>query len=85
MRKNSSVISYSGMDKLKKYVYKILVETAEFMYNGKIEAIPLAAAKGLACKYCRFSDICGNGDGLIYRDIDAEKLKEAEEILGGKE
>lgn len=85
LRKNSSVISYSGMDKLKKYVYKILVETAEFMYNGKIEAIPLAAAKGLACKYCRFSDICGNGDGLIYRDIDAEKLKEAEEILGGKE
>ena len=55
------------------------------MYSGKIEAIPLAAAKGLACNYCRFSDICGNGDGLIFRDIDTEKLEEAKEILGGKE
>ncbi len=83
--KNSSVISYSGMKKLKNYVYRILVETAESMYSGKIEAIPLAAAKGLACNYCRFSDICGNGDGLIFRDIDTEKLEEAKEILGGKE
>jgi hypothetical protein len=34
------------------------------------------------CKYGDYADICGNRDGAVNRLPDAEKLAEAEDILG---
>ena len=78
----SSVISEAGMDKLKKYVYDSISEAAEALLNGDIGAVPLKNGKKLSCGYCSYANICGNGDGKISRSPDAEKLKEAAELLG---
>ncbi len=78
----SSVVSESGMEDLKSFVYDFLRESAEMMYNGEVDAIPLKSGKTIPCSYCRYSNICGNGDGKICCEPDAEKLKKAAKILG---
>lgn len=78
----SSVVSESGMKDLKAFVYDYLSESAEAMYNGDISAIPLKSGKITSCSYCRYANICGNGDGKICREPDMEKLKKAAKILG---
>ena len=78
----SSVISEDLMDDLKKFVYQHLIDMAESMYNGNIEAVPLLSKKKLPCKYCEFADICGNGDGTVFHESDENKLEEAKRLLG---
>ena len=36
----------------------------------------------MPCDYCKYANICGNGDGKKYHEADSEKLKEAAKILG---
>ncbi|MDE7104649.1 MAG: exodeoxyribonuclease V subunit gamma [Ruminococcus sp.] len=77
----SSVISEDLMDDLKKFVYQHLIDMAESMYNGNIEAVPLLSKKKLPCKYCEFADICGNGDGTVFHESDEKKLEETKRFL----
>ncbi len=79
---SSSVVSESGMNSLKEFVYDYLSEAAEAMHRGDVSAIPLKYGKGTACSYCSYANICGNGEGKICREADSEKLKKAAEILG---
>ncbi len=81
----SSVISGELMNDLKNFVYQHLIDAAESMYSGSIEAVPLLNRKKLYCKYCEFVDICGNGDGTVFRESDADKIKESERLLGKSE
>ncbi len=79
---HSSVIPAANMGRLRENVYSSLTEAAESMLSGKIEAVPLKNGKKVPCKYCDYADICGNRDGAVNRLPDAEKLAEAEDILG---
>ena len=79
---HSSVIPAANMGRLRENVYSSLTEAAESMLSGKIEAVPLKNAKKVPYKYCDYADICGNRDGAVNRLPDAEKLAEAEDILG---
>ena len=78
----SSVMPAANMSRLRKNVYSSLVNAAESMLSGSIEAVPLKNGKKLPCTYCDYSDICGNPDGAVSRQPDAEKLAEAADILG---
>lgn len=78
----SSVVSEKGMDKLRDYVYEHLTDAAESLLNGDISAIPLKTGNRVSCSYCNYADICGNGDGKLNRQPDAEKMTEAAKILG---
>ena len=81
----STVISEIGMNNLRGYIYDYIRETAENMHNGDINAVPLRLNKKLSCGYCGYSNICGNGEGKIYREPDDEKVKKAAELLGKEE
>ena len=78
----SSVMPAANMSRLRENVYSSLVNAAESMLSGSIEAVPLKNGKKLPCTYCDYSDICGNPDGAVSRQPDAEKLAEAADILG---
>ena len=80
----SSVIPAENTDALREQVYGSLRETAESMLAGDIGAVPLVIGKKLPCTYCVYSNICGNPDGAIYRELDSEKLSAAAEVLGKK-
>lgn len=80
--KSSSVIAEGSMERLREFVYNNLADTADSIYNGNMEAVPLLQGNSLPCAYCRYGNICGNGKGVICREVDAEKIQEAAEILG---
>ncbi|MBP3379655.1 MAG: exodeoxyribonuclease V subunit gamma [Ruminococcus sp.] len=82
--KNSSVIAENSMDGLRNFVYGSLADTAESIYSGNMEAVPLIQGNSLPCEYCRYGNICGNEKGNICRDVDADKIKEAAALLGKK-
>lgn len=79
---NSSVISAQNMNSLKEFVYKSVVDMAESIYDGNIDALPLVNGSDMPCTFCDFSDICGNGDGSVCRGSDLKKQAEADRILG---
>lgn len=78
----SSIVSASGMSRLKDYVYGCLSEAAESMLSGNIEAVPMKMGNKIPCTYCGYANICGNGSGKICREPSADKLQEAASILG---
>ncbi len=80
--KKSSVIAEGSMDRLRDFVYNSLADTAESIYNGNMEAVPLLLGKSLPCEYCRYGNICGNAKGRIYREADPESIRKAAELLG---
>lgn len=84
-RYTQSVIPENMMDELKEFVYRHLTDMAESLYNGNIEAVPLLNNGKLHCKYCEYADICGNGNGAVFRESDEEKTAEAERILAKPE
>lgn len=80
--KNSSVIAEGSMDGLRDFVYGSLADTAESIYHGNMEAVPLLQGKSLPCEYCRYGNICGNEKGRINREAAPEKVRKAAELLG---
>lgn len=78
----SSVVSETGMNRLRDHVYGWLKEAAESMLAGSIEAVPLRSGGKVPCSYCKYANICGNGSGKVCREPSSEKLKEAASILG---
>lgn len=84
---NSSVISGEDMEVLKEFVYDSVIEMAESIYSGNIDANPFMNENGgkdskLPCNYCDFSDMCGNSDGSVCHGSDIEKQKKVDRILG---
>ena len=80
--KRSSVIPLENIHLLRDNVYASLIDAAKNMLSGNIEAIPMVIDKNKPCIYCKFSDICGNPEGNIFRTPDISKIEEAERILG---
>lgn len=76
---SSDLISSGNMDNLKEFLYKSIVDMAESVHSGNIDALPLKNEK--PCDFCKFSNICGKGDYSVCRKSDIEKKKEVDEIL----
>jgi len=84
-RRSSGCISGESMGRLRDYVYGELREMAESLLSGDAEAVPLITGKDKPCDFCEYVNICGNSKMERYRLPEAEKLAEAEEILGKKD
>jgi ATP-dependent helicase/nuclease subunit B len=54
----SNVISEEQMEKLKKFIFDDIKETAEQIYKGKFECLPHMSDEYYPCDYCDYSDIC---------------------------
>ena len=80
--KRSSVMPMGNMHLLRDNIYACLIDAAEDMLSGNIEAIPMVIDKKKPCSYCRYSDICGNPEGTVFRVPDVSKIEEALKILG---
>lgn len=50
------------MKSLRNYVFRTLIQTAERIYSGEIDANPLQLTDHDGCTFCQFSNICGNID-----------------------
>lgn len=84
--KSSSLITSENMDKLREFIYKSIIEMAESVHSGNIEAVPFVKKgdKKIPCNLCDFGDICGNSGGAVCHGSDEEKEAEVSEILNGK-
>ncbi len=73
---------------LRKYSSQLIIEMADSIKSGKIEASPLEGKNGSPCDYCDYVNICGREDmkdnarKLYDNKTASEKLAE---ILGEKE
>lgn len=81
---NSSIITEEGLARLKELVYSELKEMAEGLLSGNAEASPMEIDSNTPCKFCDYSDICGNADTDQPRHPSEEKAELADEILGMK-
>jgi ATP-dependent helicase/nuclease subunit B len=54
----SNVISEEQMEKLKKFIFDDIKETAEQIYKGKFECLPHMSDEYYPCDYCDYADIC---------------------------
>ncbi len=56
----SKLVTEKQFENLRKYSYRLLKETAEELYSGKIDASPLVLNKNyLICDHCDYYSICG--------------------------
>ncbi len=60
--RSGDFLSESQMKLLMKYTYSKVIETAEKIYKGEVEADPLFISGRDACAFCSYKGICGNGD-----------------------
>lgn len=60
--KKGTFLTQEQMRNLRKYVLEQLVDMAERVYHGEIDALPLELPKEDPCKFCAFSNICGNSE-----------------------
>ena len=67
---NPPVLPFSSeqINELLDFSKNKLTEMRDSLYNGDIAVDPLINKKINACKYCEFSDICGNNPVLKSHD-----------------
>ena len=80
----SECISAEGMTLLRKYTYSKLIDMAESLYSGNVDAVPLVLNGVKPCSYCNYSNICGNSESDSSRTCSDTEIAEAEEILNKK-
>ena len=80
----SSCVSRSAMELLREFTYSKLIEMAERLLCGEIEAKPLKTAKSDPCEYCDYKNICDSGSIKEFREPDEASIERAKEILSNK-
>lgn len=88
-KRSGTFLSAEQFDRLKIYIEKKLIETADNIYSGKIDAAPLVLGDRDGCAFCGLKDVCGNSGKEKCR-IPEESLAELEkdvmkELDKGKE
>lgn len=83
--KTSECITSDGLEKLRKFSYKKLIEMANSLHSGDTSAVPLIInGKNAPCDYCEFINVCGNSSLSSYRLAEELVLPEISEILEEK-
>ena len=60
-----------------------MMETADAITNGEIQASPLQNKKSLPCSYCRYKSVCGNYPPSNPRVYAADAAARIERIKKG--
>lgn len=77
----ASCVTSDSMEKLRSYVYGRLVEMAESLLAGNVEAIPQVTKDSDPCKYCNYVDICNNSGQEETHTPDGEVVEKMKKIL----
>lgn len=76
---DSDIISKESFDMLKQFAQNKLIEMAQRLQKGDINAVPTGEKDKLPCKYCDYWSVCGNymtQNANIITNEHKEKLKE---------
>ena len=82
--KVNSCIASSGMEWLRDYTYRILVNMAESLMNGNVEAVPQYIGNYGPCEYCDYMNICDNSLLTRYRTPDDADIEEIQAVLDNR-
>jgi ATP-dependent helicase/DNAse subunit B len=80
----SDIMPYDAYEKLEDFAKNKLIEMADSLKQGNIQAIPKGEKGRLACEYCDYWSVCGNYNtdkAQLIDKADADKLRE---IIGIK-
>lgn len=86
--RSGTLLNAEQMRCLRQYVLHQLIDTAERIYHGDIDAFPLQLQLYNPCTYCSYANICGNGERdhrQIVRGTQASREKRMMEILDSLE
>ena len=73
-----SLIRLGQLEKLKEKADEILVEMAESLHNGRIEAVPsYGASYKHVCQYCDYKSVCSYEENIPVRELYDTDLDEA--------
>ncbi len=70
--KNNAIISEERFEQLKADCITSNENSLKALFDGRIDAIPLAFNGDMPCEYCDFKDICGN-DCQQYNELTVKK------------
>jgi ATP-dependent helicase/DNAse subunit B len=72
------LIRLSQLEKLKEKADEILVEMADALHNGRIEAVPsYGASYKNVCKYCDYKSVCSYEEDIPVKELIDTDLDEA--------
>ena len=81
-----SLIRLSQLEKLKEKADGILVEMADSLHGGKIEAVPsYGASYKHVCQYCDYKSVCAYEEDIPVKELYDTDLDEALRNLDGEE
>lgn len=75
----SDIMPYDAYNRLEGFAKSKMIEMAENLKNGKIQAIPKGEKDKLACRYCDYWSVCGSymsNKAQIIEKVDADKLRD---------
>lgn len=70
---------------LRKFLEKLIGEMTDNLYNGDISAVPFKSSDKDACKFCDYSDICGNAGDANSRKCSKNDSDTVMDILNSDE
>ncbi len=79
LKASSKIIEPEIYQKLQEFARDKVVEMAENLIDGEIQAVPTGSEKYLPCDFCDYWSVCGNfkpKNAKIIEKSDAQKLKE---------
>ena len=73
-----SLIRLGQLEKLKEKADELLVEMAQALRNGEIEAVPsYGASYKHVCEYCDYKSVCSYEENIPVRELFDSDLDEA--------
>ena len=72
-RKKKYLADGGKMERIADHVEQLVVDMAQQLYDGRIEAEPLCTSSRDSCRFCDFSLICRHEKGFGERELDAPK------------
>lgn len=80
-RKDGVFLSEKQMHGLRNYVLQKLVDAAEQIYQGSVDAAPLNSAGYEKCSSCPYRNICGNADLHHVREVIEKSSQREMQVL----
>ena len=72
-RAGQKLATLEKLGKIEQHINALVVEMAEALYRGEIDAMPLKSGGKLPCEYCDYRCVCRHEDGRNEREAGAPK------------
>lgn len=77
-----NIINIKALEKLKKKADSLIIQMADCLQSGKIEAVPAYAEGSTApCKYCDYKKVCGYEEGIPSVEHEKNSANREKEII----